>query len=646
MSTETLIPSWPEVTGQPIESVLSEVWIDVKNKKTQKLLESISKDKSLEDEVRRVLQIVWINPAEILRFQDIYIEWATEARLKDGRILDFRTILSEENKWNKNIKEDIDDDKTYDLYTQWHKIIIANKDSFNQKISTIASWKITDAVAAEKTAVAAEKTAVAALEKLNIDCKDLNWTIVKTLNQEGKDSVNNDVNRIKSKAAGLRSDEIWNTPIISSLWKKGITPEMIQSGKYDSIIQSYIILENQVSLQQYVEKGKEKEFSSTIDTLRLNLWEPFPARVAAAKIVSDRIILEPNREKVTGRLESLVSTGDYKTMSWDRDTREIRLEAKDWSTRIIDTARIPPYERIMKNGLSIEQSIPDETKESREYKKQKIEVRDTRAKNEDEIWNFSWKLSQIQLDKDNPLIKWKDTSSLGLFERRNEYYGKIRTPEWSNEDKIKSIWILLDINAVLKRKNLDQLLTDMSIDPSTLNKQLEEETMWLTKLQKWLNNRLDLEWKDKRNEQKKPKELNNDFESIAQSNLSFLIDLGYDKLGQSTLEAVTESLNREHKWIGGTDYIDLSRETLDMWQKQRILLALTRIMHTTGKWLMPEWDQVSNSDPIIGYRQTRSPLWWTSLIELWKQYQYRRMVQNTDKSRFQNIIAWREQPVS
>lgn len=37
------------------------------------------------------------------------------------------------------------------------------------------------------------------------------------------------------------------------------------------------------------------------------------------------------------------------------------------------------------------------------------------------------------------------------------------------------------------------------------------------------------------------------FDSIAESNLSFLIDLGYDKLGQSTLEKVNTALNREYQ---------------------------------------------------------------------------------------------------
>jgi len=50
------------------------------------------------------------------------------------------------------------------------------------------------------------------------------------------------------------------------------------------------------------------------------------------------------------------------------------------------------------------------------------------------------------------------------------------------------------------------------------------------------------------NEKNKPKDARDNFESIAKANLSFLIDdLGWDKIGQSTLDKVVASLNAEYK---------------------------------------------------------------------------------------------------
>lgn len=40
--------------------------------------------------------------------------------------------------------------------------------------------------------------------------------------------------------------------------------------------------------------------------------------------------------------------------------------------------------------------------------------------------------------------------------------------------------------------------------------------------------------------------------AIAEGNLSFLADLGYDKLGQNTINKIVESLNREHPNVGET----------------------------------------------------------------------------------------------
>lgn len=117
-------------------------------------------------------------------------------------------------------------------------------------------------------------------------------------------------------------------------------------------------------------------------------------------------------------------------MSWNRDTRQIRLEAKDGTTRVIETAIIPPRERIVKNGLSIDQIIPNESKEFTEYKKSVRKIREEQSKNEEEIGKNSDKVSQIVLDTENPIIKYPEKySTKKLLDDRNKEYEKLKTPE-------------------------------------------------------------------------------------------------------------------------------------------------------------------------------------------------------------------------
>ncbi len=433
-------------------------------------------------------------------------------------------------------------------------------------------------------------------------------------------------------------------------WKP-VSPEIAKS----SLEADYLVV-NYSALVSAMNENKKDEFTKSIEWLKkLGFWSTYSKDKHE---VMNQLQFDPsvpkdvrarNTEAVSAILKDSNKAEGYR---FNDGSMLIRYEDRNGQDREL----IVTWYWVMKKRrewVTIETNLLDTDKKLNQEPQKKVEewTKETLKRKWDfltSIDTYFWtELSKAIKDEDQWAINTKQT----MIEYHRVIMAELSMPvDTKNADSIKkkidqlnnigNIWDIgiswpIEMRWEEKWKSLkqirDELLAQIRSPLNEYSKSLTDQLQNVRKLEEVKKNN--------------PfQESMRNFDATAESNLSFLIDLGYDKLGQSTLERVVDVLNREYRWIGGHDYVDLSREPLDHQQKQRILLALTRLMHTTGRWLMPEWDQVNNDDPAISYRQTRSPLWGTQLVALWKKPSYQQLIQSPDTTRFQDRIIWREKP--
>ena len=143
------------------------------------------------------------------------------------------------------------------------------------------------------------------------------------------------------------------SPIAQDLIKQWSTIEDIQSGRLNSTIEAYIISNNKESLTPK-DPQKAKEFSEVVSRMRENIWvKPTTDNIdafAASKV------LGTDRERIVSNMHQIGASGKYDRMTWDSESRSVIFHGES-GIRILDTASIPPRERIMRNGLSISREI-------------------------------------------------------------------------------------------------------------------------------------------------------------------------------------------------------------------------------------------------------------------------------------------------
>jgi hypothetical protein len=100
-------------------------------------------------------------------------------------------------------------------------------------------------------------------------------------------------------------------------------------------------------------------------------------------------VLGSERAQITNTLETAISTGKYETMRWDNDTRSIILDGKSGEKRIIETAKVPPTERLKNGAIEV----------SKELDKPKINIYTTERQSSENRMN-----SLIKNAKDGPVI--------------------------------------------------------------------------------------------------------------------------------------------------------------------------------------------------------------------------------------------------
>jgi hypothetical protein len=176
------------------------------------------------------------------------------------------------------------------------------------------------------------------------------------------------------------------SPIVAKLQKEWASIADIQSGKYNNYIDAYILTQHATELTPK-DATKAKEFRVAVSQLSETMG--IEAKIDNIPPFLESRVLGSERAQITNTLETAISTGKYETMRWDNDTRSIILDGKSGEKRIIETAKVPPTERLKNGAIEV----------SKELDKPKINIYTTERQSSENRMN-----SLIKNAKDGPVI--------------------------------------------------------------------------------------------------------------------------------------------------------------------------------------------------------------------------------------------------
>ncbi len=171
-----------------------------------------------------------------------------------------------------------------------------------------------------------------------------------TFNAEAKKLMDSEGIRFLSDELQKIQSSPESSPIVQDLIKQWATVTDIQSGKYNSIIESHIIVDNEAKLTPQ-DPEKAKNFAQVVRQMRETMGVPVNKEKIGEFLKSK--VLGENREAVGSAMYALEKSGKYDRMTWDENTRIVTFHTKDGSQTEIDTVSVPPRLTKSRNGLSI-----------------------------------------------------------------------------------------------------------------------------------------------------------------------------------------------------------------------------------------------------------------------------------------------------
>ena len=341
---------------------------------------------SLLESIRKDIVTVQMNPIEKSRFDTMYIKGSGVLTI-DGKNMSFIEFLTKypEQKERSTILGKMDR-PTKNAFRDWE---VSMKKNESSNIDTALN-QVTGSVDEKKEAlnqkILEDKTVDVALNQKKEELDVYVQRAKELMDPDGLAQFDTlrqaELQQIQSDPAG--------SPIAQDLIKQWSTIEDIQGGRLNSTIEAYIISNNKEALTPKDPK-KAKEFSGVVREMWYITWvKPTPENIdafAASKV------LGTNRENIVSNMHQIGSSGKYDRMTWDGESRSVIFHGES-GTRILDTASIPPRERIMRNGLSISRDITPviETPEQKEQKtiEKSIQNQTKWLKENPYIWALLW----------------------------------------------------------------------------------------------------------------------------------------------------------------------------------------------------------------------------------------------------------------
>jgi hypothetical protein len=593
MTDRRIESSWEPLQLSPAIDLLSRGGFQLTPEEQSRIEAAIQRDPALLESMRRD---IWgtTDTVERARFDTLYLK-GSEVLTIDGKNMSFMEFLTKypEQKERSALLAKMDR-PTKSAFRDWE--ISMEDDIINRKSEALNQKQIEDKnvdVALNQKQIE-DKNVDVALNRITgsvdekkeaLNQKDENlWNLAqlakKLMDPDGLAQF--DTLR-QAELQQIQSDPE-RSPIAQELIKQWSSIEDIQSGRLNSTIEAYIISTNEKTLTPK-DPQKALEFSEVVRQMRENIWvKPTTGNIdafAASKV------LGTNRENIVSSMHQIGSTGKYDRMTWDGESRSVIFHGES-GTRILDTASIPPRERIMRNWLSISRDISPvlETPEQKEKKNLQIK---------------SDKLTSI-VTKDSNSLKLSNPETIpGPMQEKNwEKIKEYNTARIAFEtatnptEKLTSLKNLREKNHELEDKRRSSITAENMADPkyAILEEELFDELYGLNQLDISLGEYVQNEAKLQKYQDIKNISVDT-FDMDAQDNLSWLVENRFDRMwpnANKALQKIIDSINIDEP----SSTIDLTR-SMSQRDRERLTDAIQKLWGTD--------DVLTNGDKLPVFQQ-------------------------------------------
>ncbi|MBC7503351.1 hypothetical protein H7169_00055, partial [Candidatus Gracilibacteria bacterium] len=329
---------------------------------------------------------------------------------------------------------------------------------------------------------------------------------------------------------------------------QGMSQADIGSNKYNNILLADYYVTHAKDISVKLASEDAKLFQNSINSLSDTLKRP---RIEDFSKLTSSLALGSARDTINDRGISLIKEGYSKSVTWDPRDRTISFQNDRGDTKVLETASIPPRERIVRNGLSISRDIT-QVVETLEQKNQKII--------ETSIQNGTKGL------KENPYI-----GALSSVEYDESFAQAEKSKNPKEQLSYSYQGLQGKYNAISKL--IEQYEQSGELAESNAMKhaltQVESQIKQIIVLANSYEGLLNQKSKDN------SPNIDN-FDTIARDNLSYLVDNRFDRIGIDANIAITHIIAEVNRTRIASNQIDLTRP-LNTIDGQRLISILDQL---------------------------------------------------------------------
>jgi len=413
---ESSSPS-PEIQGLPIFDRIKSAGIVLTAEEQKNIETSIQENPELLTAMERDISVIATNPSEKTRFETLYLKGYWQRVNIDWVSYTFAKIAGmpedEQMRLVNSIKNPLEKMRIWNYIRQ----------AANQE------WKVID-----------ERIQAANQVESNID-KSIEWKQTQLIEMN---------KALESQIKDIQSIEKVPKPDIEDLKKtaqnipelKWVPIEEIQSSdKYNNILLADYYVRNEEKISNDIDPKDAEKFKNSINVLSDTLRRP---RTEKFDTLTKQIVLGENREKIEYIGKELIKSGYSNNVIWNPQDRTMIFTNEKWEKRIIDTARIPPTQRIQNEAIELSSVLPEKkenpyTKVRKQEEQSILQTLDTWARLPINGWNEvqSAPTTLERLEKSLPILD-NNTESLTKRLEKEKEDAKKAGIEWETEE-IKAI---------------------------------------------------------------------------------------------------------------------------------------------------------------------------------------------------------------
>jgi hypothetical protein len=338
------------------------------------------------------LSAILTSPSETSRFEQQWLKgYWQEVTLKDGSKVNFADIAKMGSKEQEAVIEQVEWAKTRLKLTSYLTQVA------NQRKTTELEWA---QVANQRLRDAEERA------------KDLDSRLQSSTDQ---------IRSLSSLPPGIEQKALEEAKRNPPPQLKGIPPE--QYGEYTNLILAEYTITNRVDIASKLSEEDKKKFGEALKSAGNVLGY----KIEEFSKLTSTLVLGENRGKVESIGKDLIKNGYSENVVWNPRDRTMIFVNEKWEKRIIDTASIPPTQRIQDGALELSMALPE--KKNNPYTK-------VRESQEQDIIKSLDKWSRLPLTgwnevQSSPTTLWKLQKSITVLESNTaSLQERLRKEEW------------------------------------------------------------------------------------------------------------------------------------------------------------------------------------------------------------------------